>query len=103
MVVGQADDAGAQLDAARALGRSGHKHFRGADGLPAGAVVFANIGLIEAQHIEPLDNLQVTFQGQGRVFTWPVEGSHKYAELHSRWYGHSTLLLSSRRQRSTQY
>src|SRR5262245_33660963 len=103
MMIGEARDPGAQFDPARALGSSGHKHFRGADGLPAGAVVFTDIGLIKTQHIEPLDNLQVAFQGQGRVFTWPVEGSHEDAELHSRWYDHNALLLSSRRQLSHQY
>src|SRR5262245_13664479 len=91
IVVGQARDASAQLDAARALGSSGHKHFRGTNSLPASTVVFADIGLIETQHVEPLDDLQVTFQGQGRVFTRPVEGSHEDAKLHSRWYGHSTF------------
>ena len=93
MVVGEARDPGAQLNTPRALGSSGHKHFRGADGLPASAVVFADIGLIEAQHVQPLDDLQVAFQGQSRVFTRTVEGSHKYTELHSRWYCHSTILL----------
>src|SRR5207248_1049432 len=94
MVVGQAGYAGPQLDAARALGSGGHKNFRGADRLPAGTVVLADIGFIEAQHVEPLDDLQVTLQGQGRVFPWPVEGRHEHAELHSGRCCHKTNLSS---------
>src|SRR6266511_913868 len=57
-------------------------------------MVFADIGFIEAQHVEPLQDLQVAFQGQGRVFTWPMEGRHEYAELHSGGHCHRTILPS---------
>jgi len=67
MVVGKARDSGAQLDPARALGSGGHKHFRRADGLPAGAVMFTDIGLIKTQHVEPLNNLRRLVRSQRRV------------------------------------
>ena len=41
MVIGQRDDAGAELDALRALGRRGEEHFRRSDDFPAGRVVLA--------------------------------------------------------------
>ena len=88
MVVGQADHARAQAQVASALGGGGHKHFGGGDGFPAGAVVLANPGFIVAQMVQPLEQLQIPFQGEGGVFADPVERGHKYAEFHTGGGGH---------------
>ena len=82
MMIGQADDAGAEAEIAGALGGGGDKDFRGGDGFPPGAVVFADIGCVKAQGIQPLQQFQVPLQGQGRVFPGPVKGGHKDPELH---------------------
>src|SRR5947209_1557732 len=98
MVVGQADDARAQLDMSGTLCGSGDKHFRRSDGFPASAVVLADPGLIKAEIIEPLQQLQVTLKGQRGVFTKRVEGGHENAKLQSRRKCHgvpSPFLISS--------
>ena len=61
----------------------GNEYFRGGDKFPAGAVVLADPGLVEAQVVEPLDQFQVPVYGQGGVFTHPVEGAKEYAKLHA--------------------
>ena len=63
MVIGKTDHAGAELDAAGALGRGGHEHFGRGDGLPSRAVVLADIGFIESQGVEPLNQFQIALQG----------------------------------------
>ena len=83
MVIGQADHAGAQLDVLGAVGGHADKNLRRGDDFPAGAVVFPNPGFVKAQIVQPLHQLQVAFQRQGRVFARPVERAHKDAELHT--------------------
>ena len=94
VVVGEADHAGAEAEGAGALGGGSHKDFGGGDGFPAGAVVFADPGFVVAQVVEPLQEFQVAFQGEGGVFADAVEGGHKDAELHAGGGGgHSVVSL----------
>ena len=81
VVVRQRDDAGAELDVLRALRGDADEHLRRGDDLPAGAVVLADPGLVEAEVVEPLQQLQVALQGQRRVLAELVEGSHERTEL----------------------
>ena len=83
VVVGQADHAGAEFDVLGAVGGDADENLRGGDDFPAGAVVFADPGFVEAEVVQPLDEFQVAFQGQGGVFAGPVERAHKDAELHT--------------------
>ena len=83
MVIGKADDAGAQLDVLGAVGGDADEDFRRGDNFPAGAVMLANPGFVKAEVVEPLHQLQVAFQGKGRVFAGPVERAHKDAKLHA--------------------
>ena len=83
VVVWQADDAGAQLNAAGALCGGGDENLRGRDNLPAGAVVLTNPGLIEPQLVQPFNQLQIAFDGQGGVFANTVEWAEEDTKLHS--------------------
>ena len=93
VVVWQADDAGAEADVAGAFGRRGHEHLGRGDGFPAGAVVLADPGLVVAEVVEPLEQLEVAFQSQGGILAEPVEGSQedtKRQPLHER---HDNFLI----------
>ena len=81
VVVWQRDHAGAELDVLRAFCGDADEHLRRGDDLPARAVVLADPGLIEAEVVEPLQQFQVSVQGQRRVFAELVEGGHERAEL----------------------
>src|SRR5690349_15486913 len=84
MVVRQTDHTGAQPDGARPLSRGGEEHLRRRDELPSGAMVLADPGLVEAKLIQPLDELQVTLQGIGRIAADFVERGHEDAEAQMR-------------------
>ena len=81
VVVGQRRHAGAQLDVLGALGRGGDEHLGRGDDLVAGRVVLTEPGLVEAQRIEVLDQLEVALEGEGRVLSHRVEGGQEDAEL----------------------
>ena len=83
VVVGEADDAGAELDVAGALGGGGDEEFGRGDGFPAGAVVFADPGFVVAQVVEPLEGLEVALEAEGGVFAQPVEGGQEDSKLHA--------------------
>jgi hypothetical protein len=82
VVIGQADCASAQANMAGATCGGGNKHFRRGDSLPAPAVVLADPRFIESQVVQPLDQLSISFQGQGRVLAHSVKGSHECPEGH---------------------
>ncbi len=67
VVIGERDDAGAEPDAPRALGRGGHEQFRRGDDLVTGRMMLADPGLFIAEPVEPFHQLQVAPDGQGRV------------------------------------
>ena len=81
-VVGQADYASAEANVAGAARGGSDKYFRRGDGFPAPTVVLTDPGFIESKIVQPLDQLQVSFQGQGRVLTYAVKGSHKSPKGH---------------------
>ena len=92
VVVGQAEDAGAELDVLCALGGGGYEHLRGGNGLPAAAVVLADPCFVIAEPVEPFQELHVALKGEGWVFGGPVEGGHEDAESHAGGQGHGALL-----------
>ena len=81
-MVGEADNAGAQLDVLGAVGGDTNKNLWRGDDFPTGAVMLANPGLIEAQVVQPLHQFQVAFESQRWVFAGPVERPHKNAKFH---------------------
>ena len=82
VVVGQARDARAQHDVARALGGGRDHDLGGGDQLPPRRVVLADPDLVVAQVVEPLDQLHVSIDGERGVFADPVERGEKDSELH---------------------
>ena len=81
VVVGQGRDAGAEPDVLGALGHGGDEDLGGGDDLVAGRVVLAEPGLVEAQLVQVLDQLQVALEGQRRVLPDRVERGQEDAEL----------------------
>ena len=80
VVVGQRRHAGAQADVPGALGGGGDEHLGRGDDLVAGRVVLAEPGLVEAQLVEVLDELQVALQRQRRVLAHRMEGGQEDPE-----------------------
>src|SRR3546814_701963 len=62
-----------------ALGRHGDEQFRRADDLPAGGMMLADPGFVEAQPVEPLHQFQVTLQAGRRILVHRMERGQKYA------------------------
>src|SRR5207248_2431756 len=83
MVIGQADHAGAQLDVPRAVRGDTDENFRAGDGFPAGAMVLTDPRLIEPQGVQPLHELEVPLEGQGRILVDAMKGGHEDAKLES--------------------
>src|SRR5207247_951314 len=92
VVVGDADDAGAEPDALGALAGGGDEDFGAGDGLPAAGVVLAYPGLVVAEVVEPGDDLEVALEREGGVLAGAVKGRHKDAKVHA-FGGHGFLLL----------
>ena len=83
VVVGDADDARAELDVLGPLGRGGDEDLRAGDDLGAGRVVLADPRLVPAEPVEVLDQLEVAFDGERRVLAGLVERRHEDAEAES--------------------
>ena len=82
-VVGHRHHAGAQLDAAGPLGgRRDHQVGRG-DDLPAAGVVLSEPVLVEAKVVEPLAQVQIPLELQGRILPMGVERRLEQAEPQS--------------------
>ena len=73
VVIGERAHAGAQLDAAGALRRHRDEHLGRRDELVAGGVVLADPRLVEAELVEPLDELEIAVEGEGGVLARGVE------------------------------
>src|SRR5262245_52051618 len=73
MVIGQRDYAGAELDAPGPLGGGGDDKLGRGDDLVAARVVLADPGLVIAELVEPLDELEVALQRQRRVLVVGME------------------------------
>ena len=83
VVVGQAGHARAEPDVARALDGGGDENFRRGDGFPAGGVMLADPRLVEAQLVDPLDQLHVARHRERRVFAHAMERRQEDAERQS--------------------
>ena len=62
------------------LGGGGDEQLRGGDDLVARRVVLADPGLVVAEAVEVLDELEVALDGQGGVLVRRVEGREEDAE-----------------------
>ena len=80
---GSDETPGAEADVPRALRGGGDEHLGRGDDLVAGRVVLAEPGLVEAELVEVLDELQVAFERQGGVLAHGVERGQEDAELES--------------------
>ena len=87
-MIREANHPGAELDVLGALGGGGDEHLRGGDRLPPGAVVLSYPGFVEAQVVDPLQQLHVSLEAERRVFSEPVEGGQEHTELQSVRKGH---------------
>ncbi len=77
MVIGQRGHARAQPDAPRALSGRGDEYLRRGDGLVARRVVLADPGLVIAQLVEVLDELEIALEGKGGIL---VDGMKRRQE-----------------------
>ena len=75
--------AGAEPDVAGPLGGGGDEDLGRGDQLPAGRVVLADPGLVVAELIEPLDQLQVAVNRQRGILAHAVKRRHEDAEVHA--------------------
>ena len=72
VVVGQRHHAGAELDVSSALRGRGDHHLGRCDRLGARGVVLTDPGLVVAEAVEVLDQLEITLQVERRVRADPV-------------------------------
>jgi hypothetical protein len=91
-MVGQADYAGAQANMACTFCGGGYKYFRRGNRLPPSAVVLTNVGFVETQGIQPLEQLQVSVKSKGGVFARAMERCQENPEFHSFGNLHAVLL-----------
>ena len=83
------EDIGGQILIERrpALLRGGDEHLRGGDDLVAGRVVLADPGLVEAQRVEVLEQVEVSLEGEGGVLSDRVERGQEDAEAQGPVHG----------------
>ena len=80
VVIGQRDDAGAELDPARTLRRRrDHDLRRGADLIATGMMLTVPI-FFEAELVGPFGQLQIALEAQRRTFIQRMERRHKDAD-----------------------
>ena len=92
VVIWKADNPCSELDMASPFRRNRNEYLWGGYGLPSSAVVLTYPCLVKSQRVQPLNELQVAFEGKCRVFTHRVKGTHKYTERHSFRKGHEFYL-----------
>ena len=80
LVVGQGGDARTEADVLGALRGGRNEHLGRGDDLVAGGVVFAEPGLVEAEPVQVLNQLQVALECQRRVLPHRMEGGQEDAE-----------------------
>src|SRR5258708_2616177 len=85
MVIGEAEYAGTELDLPGAFGGCRDEDCWVADDLPAGAVVLADPGFVEAHSVHVLDQLEIALICERWVFANTVERPQEDAEDHVRW------------------
>ena len=91
VVIGQRDDAGAELDALGALARRGEEHLGRGDHLPAAGMVLAAPELVVAEPVEVLDEVEIAAELQHRVLADRVVRGEEGAEAKT---GHRLLRKS---------
>ena len=77
VVIRQRDDAGAELDPLRSLGRRCDEEFRRRDDLEPGRVVLADPRLFVAEFVEPFDEFDVAADRERRVFVQRMKRREK--------------------------
>src|SRR4029079_1411477 len=92
-VIGQRDDAGAELDALGALAGRGEEHLGRGNGLPAGGMVLAAPEFVIAEFVELLDESEVAAELQHRMLADRMMRGEEGSELQARHGGFSGNLL----------
>ena len=101
MVIGQRDDAGAEPDAARALGGGGDEELGLAVDLVAAGMVLADPRLVEAQLVEPLHELEIALHAQERVLVVGMERRQENAGAQRAGHAHRVTPLPNAMPHST--
>ena len=83
VVIGERADAGAEPDVLRALGRHSDEHLGRRDDLEAGRVVLSDPDLVETQAVESDDEIEISFQREGRVLADGMERGHEVSKTHA--------------------
>ena len=76
---------GAEADRAGAFGGDGDEQLRRADHLPAGGMVLADPGLVEAEPVEPLHQLEIAVHAGGGVLVHRMERRQEDAVAELDW------------------
>src|SRR5205807_10596511 len=84
MVIGQRDDAGAELDPLRALTRRGQEHLGRADHFPAARMVLAAPELVVTELVQELDKVEIAAELKHRVLADRMMWGEKGAEIQTR-------------------
>jgi hypothetical protein len=83
VVIAHRHHTGAQLDVAGALGGRRDEDLRRGDDLAAGRVVLTDPGLVVAELVEVLDQVEISLQRPRRVLSGRVERGHEDPESQS--------------------
>src|SRR3546814_13467525 len=92
MVVGERAHPGAERDVRGARRRCGDEHLGGGDDLVAGRVVLADPGLVEAEGVEVLDQVEVALEGERGVLPDGVERCEEDAEAKGTVHGRAAYV-----------
>jgi len=88
VVVGERDHAGAEANVPCAGREIGDEQLGAGDDLGAAGVMLADPGFLEAEVIEPFDQLAIAIEAGGGAFPVRVVGSQKDAEAQAGTEGH---------------
>ena len=97
VVIRKRHHAGPELDVLGSLRRGGDEHLRRVDGLETGRVVLTDPRLLETQLIQPLAELKVPLQGQGRILADRVERGEEHPV--AQWDRHAVQTNGARLHR----
>ena len=87
VMVRQRYHARAETDRAGAFGGNGDEQLRRADELPAGGMVLADPGLVEAKPVQPLHELEIAVHARGGILVHGMEWRQENAVSELDW-GH---------------
>jgi len=80
VVIGQRRDAGAEFDVARAFGDRRDEELGARDQFEAGRMMLADPGFVVTELVHPLDEFDIAFEREGRIFIERMEGRDEGAE-----------------------